>query len=81
MDNKLLTKELASELILLAQPYLRSNGSNYDLRLGQALMNDLNYYGFYHLYDKIVMEDDFFYEEDDEIALEKFYKICVEDNQ
>ena len=78
MDNKLLTKEAASELILLVQPLLRSNGSEYDLRLGQALMNDLNYYGFDHLYDKIVMEDDFFYEENDEVVLEKFYKLCVE---
>ena len=81
MDNKLLTKETASELILLVQPLLRSNGSTCDLRLGQALMNDLYYNGFHHLYDKIVKEDDFYYEEDDELVLEKFYKICVEDNQ
>ncbi len=79
MDNKLLTKETASELILLAQPYLRSNGSNYDPRLGQSLMNDLKYYGFDHLYDKIVKEDDFYYEENDEVALQKFYKLCVEE--
>jgi hypothetical protein len=31
------------------------------------------------LYRKIVEEDDFFYEGDDKVVIEKFYKICVEE--
>ncbi len=77
MDNRLLTQLEASDLILIVQPELRSNGSKYDLRLGQALMISLNQYGFSHLYHKITIEDDFFCEENDEVVLEKFYRLCV----
>ena len=78
-DNKLLTQEQASSLIRQVQPLLRSNGAKSDLRLGQAIMVFLaNYEDNRYLYNKIVEEDDFFYEVDDEIAIEKFYKICVD---
>lgn len=76
-----LTKQQANDIITKATQAVVL-GISYNYRLGQSIWNNIpneylrqyidNTYG----YDRNI---DFFYEKDDDIALEKFYKYFVEE--